>query len=42
MQHGHVTDHKQERSGKNANWWYATEEAQEVEFIPIKPSAARA
>jgi len=30
MKHGHVTGHKKERSGKNANWWYATEEAQEL------------
>jgi hypothetical protein len=30
MKRGHVTGHKKERSGKGSNWWYATEEAQEL------------
>jgi hypothetical protein len=30
MKRGHVTGTKQERSGKGHNWWYATEEAQEI------------
>ena len=28
MQHGHVTGHKKERSGKGNNWWYQTPEAE--------------
>jgi hypothetical protein len=27
MKHGHVTGHKKEQG---SNWWYATEEAQEL------------
>jgi hypothetical protein len=30
MKRGHITGHKKERSGKGSNWYYATEEAQEM------------
>jgi len=30
MKRGHVTGTKRERSGKVNNWWYATEEVQEL------------
>jgi hypothetical protein len=30
MKRAHVTGTKHERSGKGSNWWYVTEEAQEV------------
>ena len=30
MKRGHVTGTKRERSGKRNNWWYQTEEAQEL------------
>jgi hypothetical protein len=28
MKRGHVTGHKQERSGKGSNWWYQTPEVE--------------
>ena len=30
MKRDHVTGTKRERSGKGNNWWYQTEEAQEL------------
>src|SRR6266540_7084788 len=30
MKRGHVTGHKQERTGKGNNWWYQTPEAEAI------------
>ncbi len=30
MKRGHITGHKQERTGKGNNWWYQTPETEEI------------